>query len=62
LAVGLEVPECDDASVAVVDGLAAAVVLTHYLPIFEPGDDVFDAGLDPPVVSVAVRCRWVLVS
>lgn len=41
---------------AVVDGGVAAAALPQYLPVLEPGDDVFDAGPDPlvhPVVVVA---------
>jgi hypothetical protein len=42
--VGFEIPEfCDDLE-AVVDGLGAATALPQYLPVFESGDDVFDAG------------------
>jgi hypothetical protein len=37
---------------AVVDGLAWAAVLTRYLPVFEPGDDVLDPGSDAAVGSV----------
>ncbi|MDT5280774.1 MAG: hypothetical protein QOJ20_1969 [Mycobacterium sp.] len=51
---GLEVPESGDDVEAVVDGLAAAAALSQYLPVFEPGDDVFDAGPDPAVRLVAV--------
>jgi hypothetical protein len=47
---GLEVPEfCEDLE-AVVDRLAAAAALSQDLPVFEAGDDVFDA----------VRMRWCL--
>jgi hypothetical protein len=42
---GLEVPEFGDDLEAVVDGVAAAASLPQYLPVFEPVDDVFDAGL-----------------
>jgi hypothetical protein len=31
----------------VVDGVAAAPALAEDLPVFESGDDVFDAGVDP---------------
>ena len=51
---GLEVPESGDDVEAVVDGLAAAAALSQYLPVFEPGDDVLDAGPDPAVHLVAV--------
>jgi hypothetical protein len=54
LIAGLEVPESGDDVEAVVDGLAAAAALSQYLPVFEPGDDVFDAGPDPAVRLVAV--------
>jgi hypothetical protein len=39
---------------AVVDRPAAAAALTQYLPVFELGDDVFDAGSDPAVSLVVV--------
>ncbi len=39
---------------AVVDGLASAAALAQDLPVFEPGDDVFDAGADAAVCSVEV--------
>jgi hypothetical protein len=39
---------------AVVDGVAAAAALPHYLPVYEPGDGVFDAGDDPAVYLVVV--------
>ena len=51
---GLEVLESGDDVEAVVDGLAAAAALPQYLPVLEPGDDVFDAGPDPPVHPVVV--------
>jgi hypothetical protein len=50
----LEIPEsCDDAE-AVIDGLAASSALPQDLPVFDPGDDVFDAGADTPVFPVVV--------
>jgi hypothetical protein len=46
---------------AVVDGVAAAAALTGYLPVFEPGDQMFDVcsgpAVDPPVL-VAMMGRW----
>ena len=39
---------------AVVFGLSAAATLPQDLPVFEPGDDVFDAGADAAVGSVEV--------
>jgi hypothetical protein len=38
----------------VVDGVAAATALTKDLPVFEPGDDMFDAGTNAAVVSPVV--------
>jgi hypothetical protein len=40
----LEVPESGDDVKAVVGGVAAAAALPQCLPVFEPVDDVFDAG------------------
>ncbi len=34
--------------------MAAAAALPQYLPVFEPGDDVLDAGPDPAVCAVMV--------
>lgn len=48
---GLEVPESGDYLEAVVDGVAAASTLTKYLPVFESGADVFNAGPDVAVLS-----------
>ena len=39
---------------AVVDGLATAAALALDLPVFEAGDDVFDAGADAAVFAVVV--------
>jgi hypothetical protein len=50
----LEVPESGDDVEAVVDGVASAAALPQYLPVFEPGDDVFEAGPDPAVHPVMV--------
>jgi hypothetical protein len=52
--VGLEVPESGDDLKTVVNGFAAASALTEDLPVFEPGDGVFDAGPDPALHPVAV--------
>lgn len=52
MSVNLEVPESRDDLEAVVDGLAAVSTLSQYLPIFEPGDDVLDAGADTAVLPV----------
>jgi len=38
----------------VVEGVASAAALTQYLPVFEPGDDVFDTGPDVLVCTVVV--------
>jgi hypothetical protein len=54
LIVCFEVSESGDDLKAVVDGVAAAAALPQYLPVFEPGDDVFDAGPYSTVCSVAV--------
>jgi hypothetical protein len=54
LAVAFEVPESGDDLKAVFDGVAAATALTKDLPVFEPGDDMFDAGMNAAVVSPAV--------
>jgi hypothetical protein len=51
---GFEVPEPGDDVEAVVFGLSAAATLPQDLPVFEPGDDVFDAGADAAVGSVEV--------
>jgi hypothetical protein len=51
---GLEVPEFGDDVEGVVDGVAAAPVLPQYLPVFESGNDMLDAGSDPAVLSVVV--------
>ncbi|VAZ69606.1 hypothetical protein LAUMK40_05769 [Mycobacterium kansasii] len=64
----LEVSESRDDLEAVVDGVAAASTLSQYLPIFEPDDDVLDAGADAavlPVVGIVddqagVVALWVL--
>ena len=45
----LDVPDCSDDLKAVVDGVAGSSALTKYLPVFELGDDVFDAGPDAAV-------------
>ena len=37
-----------------VEGVASAAALTQYLPVFEPGDDVFDTGPDVLVCTVVV--------
>jgi hypothetical protein len=50
----LEVSEFGDDVVAVVDGVASAAALAQDLPVFELGDDVFDARCDPAVRTVAV--------
>ena len=65
--VGLEVQESGDILLGVVNGVAAAA-LVQYLPVFEPGDDVFDAGWDALVAlpgvwvadgaAGAVTARW----
>ncbi len=52
MSVNLEGPESRDDLEAVVDGLAAVSTLSQYLPIFEPGDDVLDAGADTAVLPV----------
>ncbi len=39
---------------AVVDCVAAVPALAQYLPVFESGDYVFDAGPHPPVHPVVV--------
>jgi hypothetical protein len=39
---------------AVVDGFAAAAALPKDLPVFEPGDDVFDPGSDASMIAVVV--------
>jgi hypothetical protein len=54
LVVGFEVPKSGDDLKDVVDGLAAPSALPQYLPVFEPGEDVFDAGPDPAVRAVVV--------
>jgi hypothetical protein len=54
LSLVLEVPESGDDVEAVVDGLAASSALPKDLPVFAPGDDVFDAGADTPVFAVVV--------
>jgi hypothetical protein len=46
-----EVPDASDEFEAVVDGLAAPAALMQYLPVFEPGDVVFDAGPDASMRS-----------
>jgi hypothetical protein len=51
--VGLEVPQAGDDLQAVVDGVASPAALLEDLPVFESGDDMFDAGSDAPVASVA---------
>jgi hypothetical protein len=52
--VGFEVPEAGDDLEAVVDGIATTSALPQYLPVFEAGDEVFDAGPDPAVRPVVV--------
>jgi hypothetical protein len=52
--VGLEVPESGDDSEAVVDGVASSAALAQYLPVFESGDDVFDAGSGASVIAVVI--------
>jgi hypothetical protein len=50
---------------AVVDGVAGAAALPQYLPVFESGDDVFEAGSDAgvsPVVLVADDAAGVVAS
>jgi hypothetical protein len=58
LAAGLEVPDSGYDLEAVVDGVAAAAALTEYLPVFEAGDNVLDAGCDglvcPPALVTGV--------
>jgi hypothetical protein len=54
LSLVLEVPESGDDVEAVVDGLAVTSALSKDLPVFAPGDDVFDAGADTPVFPVVV--------
>jgi hypothetical protein len=54
LSLVLEVPESGDGVEAVVDGLAASSALPKDLPVFAPGDDVFDAGADTPVFPLVV--------
>jgi len=44
MSVGLEVPESANDLHGLVDGVAAPAALSQYLPVLEPGDDVFDAG------------------
>jgi hypothetical protein len=46
--------ESGDDLKALVDGVAAATALTKDLPVFEPGDDMFDAGTNAAVVSPVV--------
>jgi hypothetical protein len=61
----LEVPESGDDLEAVVDGVAGAAALPQYLPVFESGDDVFEAGSDAgvsPVVLVADDAAGVVAS
>jgi hypothetical protein len=55
LAVAFEVPESGDELKTVVDGVGAATALTKDLPVFEPGDDVFDAGTDAAVIASGGR-------
>lgn len=38
----------------VVDGVASSAALTEDLPVFEAGEDVFDAGADAPVSAVVL--------
>lgn len=47
-----EVPQSGDDVKAVGDGLAASPALPQDLPVFEPGDDVFDAGADAAVFPI----------
>jgi hypothetical protein len=56
LRVCLEVPEAGNDLEALVDGASAAAALPENLPVFESGDDVFDASsvaVVSPVVVVA---------
>jgi hypothetical protein len=50
----LQVPESGDDVKAVGGGVAAAAVLPQYLPVFGPGDDVFNGGRYSMVCSVVV--------
>lgn len=52
--VGFEIPESSDDLEGVVDGLGAGTALSQWLPVFESGDDVFDAGSDSAVCAVVV--------
>lgn len=54
MVVGREVPESGDDLEVVVDGVAAAAALPQYFPVFQSGDDGFDAGSDLPMQSVVV--------
>jgi len=58
-----EVAESGDDLGAVVDGVAASAALPEYLPVFESGDDVFDAWrgaarnwLDTQALPAAASC------
>nr|WP_240316609.1 hypothetical protein [Mycobacterium persicum] len=51
---GFEVPESSDDLEVLVDGVAVAAALSKDLPVFESGDDMFDAGSDFAVRSVGV--------
>jgi hypothetical protein len=54
LAAGGEVPEPGYDLEDVVDGVAAAAALMEYLPVFEAGDHVLDAGFDASVCPAVV--------
>jgi hypothetical protein len=45
----LEVAESGSDVQGLVDGRCRASAVTQYLPVFESGDEVFDAGCDPAV-------------
>jgi hypothetical protein len=62
LFVGFEVPESGDDLEVLVDDLAVSAALAQDLPLFEPGEDVFDAGMDPSVYPVEVIVTDDLVS
>jgi hypothetical protein len=54
LSAALEVPGSGDDVEGVVDGLAAMSALSKDLPVFDPGGDVFEAGVDRPVRPIVV--------
>jgi hypothetical protein len=70
LLLDFKVPESGDDLEAVVNGLGAAAALPLYVPVFEPGDDVFDADFGSPMTMAAGfvsgvkerRCRWSVVA